>query len=163
MGSRSRLRWFAPQDGSRWSTPCVSPQGPARTPPLRPLNSQVLLQPLFPSQTPSIRCGLEESCIHPRAPRLLTRPHASAAGASPPPSPGAALSLSAGCSAHRSDPQGSAGIVRGLPERIHTRRGPFLERDNKISRTPRKHSVILAPGGRDALSSLKQILKGIQG
>lgn len=35
---------------------------------LWPLNSQVLLQPLFPSQTPSIRCGLEESYIHPRAP-----------------------------------------------------------------------------------------------
>lgn len=64
------LRWFTPQDGSPRSTSRAFPQSPEGTPPFYgSLNPQVLLYPLFPSQTPSTRCGLEESCVHPRAPR----------------------------------------------------------------------------------------------
>lgn len=134
---------FAPQDGSRWAR-LVYLHKVRRTPPFCGLEFPGAPATFVSLPDTIYRCGLEESCIHPRAPRLLTSaPRGPAAGASPPPSPGAALSLSAGCSAHRSDPQGSAGTC--WPPERSAEEDRSLRETTKISRTPRKHSVILAP------------------
>ena len=142
-------RWFAPPDGSPWSTSHTSPQSPARTPPFYgPMNSLVLLQPLFPSQTPSIQCGLEESCVHPRPPGLLT--------SSP--------RICGGCFTTSFTRCSTESVCRVLSAQIRSTRVSWdvlaagticreedrsLRETTKISRTPSKHSVILAPGGRD--------------
>lgn len=141
------LRWFTPQDGSPRSTSRAFPQSPARTPPFYgSLNSQVLLYPLFPSRTPSTRCGLEESVL--RDPGLLT--------SSPWTCGGCFTTSFTRCS--------TESVCRVLSAQIRSTRVSWdvlaagticreedrpLRETTKRRRTPRKHSVTLAPRGRD--------------